>query len=183
MEPQGGTYPVRLRLPVDYSTEIGRIITRWALLESRLRDTTHTLVDCGPKIGRLAVLEPRAQDYITMIQDICKVLKITTTFDFKDTRKRIEEIKFYRDAIANGIWLKHEGTKLPVLRVVRGKYQLPGSGKSFKARIDPQSLVIDLPTMKQLRKGIEMMIVRVDRFRREVKAEIDARKQKGSQTQ
>ena len=127
--------------------------------------------------------DPRADEYITMIQDICRVLEISTTLDFKDTRKRLAEHKMYRDAIAHGIWVKHGGTNLPTLQVTRGSYQIPGSGRSFKARINPQSLVIDLPTMKNIQKAMEIMIVRLTRLRGEVYAEIAVKKQKDSQTQ
>ena len=60
------TYPVRRKLPVAYSTEIGRIITRWAWLEWELKRVAYTILEIGPKEGRLSVREPRAHDYLTM---------------------------------------------------------------------------------------------------------------------
>ena len=183
MEPQGGTYPVRLRLPVSYSTEIGRIITRWAILEWRLRETAYLLLDLDPKLGRLAVREPRVTDYVTMIEDICRVTDIPVTTNFKDTRKLLTEYKGYRDAIAHGIWLKHSETKAPTLQVIAGSYPVETGGGKVKARIHPQAVAMDLPTLKQIRKAIEIMVVRIERLRGQVQVTLDARRQKESATQ
>ena len=54
------TYPVRDKLPISHTTEIGRIITRWAFLEWLLRQIAYLLLDLNPKAGRLAVRDPRA---------------------------------------------------------------------------------------------------------------------------
>ena len=67
------TYPVRPNLPVAYSTEIGRIITRWARLEWELKRIAYTILQIGPKEGRLSVREPRAHEHLTMIEDLMRV--------------------------------------------------------------------------------------------------------------
>ena len=43
-EIQVGDYPVRRKLPVEYSTAIGRIITRFALMELLIRTLTYTVL-------------------------------------------------------------------------------------------------------------------------------------------
>ena len=138
------TYPVRYRLPVSYSTEIGRIITRWAFLEFRLKETAYMLLGVDPKVGRIAIREPRITDYIDMIQDLMHLKSITATADLKKLRKSLEKIQSFRDKLAHGIWMKHDTTKLPVLQVVKGSYISNPEGKKTKAKIDPLAAIVHL---------------------------------------
>ena len=115
-------YPARYRLPVSYSTEIGRIITRWAYLEAVLRTTAYLILRVGAKHGRVAVREPRVVDYVTMLQDLMHLESLKTRVDLKTLKKSLEEIEALRHKLAHGIWLKHPSTKLPVLQIVKGSY-------------------------------------------------------------
>lgn len=65
-----GIYLVRYRLPTKYSTAIGRMITRFAALESALRNLIYALLELDPKMGRVAVRNPRIEESFTMIRDL-----------------------------------------------------------------------------------------------------------------
>ena len=86
-------HKVRKRLPVAYSTEIGRIISHWAYLEWRLKNVTFALLDVGPKVGRLAIREPRASDYIGMFIDLMAVKGIEVSTDLKALKKLLAGLK------------------------------------------------------------------------------------------
>ena len=165
------THPIRFRLPTNYSTEIGRIIQRWAFLEWRMRSIAYLLLDLDPKRGRIAVREPRCTDYLIMIEDLIKLRSIK--FNTKDKRhknfkKKLVELQSFRNAIAHGVWLKHSATQKPVLQVVAGSYP-PSPGKeTVKARIEPQAVELDLENLKHIRTGIEAAITTMGRVKIEL---------------
>lgn len=149
------TYPARYRLPVAYSTEIGRIITRWAFLESRLRDAAHKLVKVHPKIGRVAVREPRVVDHVTMIEDLARLRDIQLPVNWKQFRKMLQNLESVRDKIAHGLWLKHDKHRVPVLQQTKGSYVPSPGGQSVKARIDPLGVAVRLSDLQAITKDIE----------------------------
>ncbi len=165
-------YPIRYRLPVSYSTEIGRIITRWAFLEYRLKETTYMLLDVDPKIGRIAIREPRTTGYIDMIQDLMALESLTTTVDLKKLRKTLEEIQIFRDKLAHGIWAKHDTTKLPVLQVTKVSYALKPGDQKTKARIEPLALLVRLTDLKASRRNIEHTTVTINKWKRDLSEQL-----------
>ena len=86
------TFPVIKRLPTNYYTHIGRVVSRWAYLEWKLRRIVYALLQVGPKHGRIAVREPRVVDCIVMIEDLMFLEKMKTQlerFIIYPNRKRI----------------------------------------------------------------------------------------------
>lgn len=144
--------PVRARLPVSYSTEIGRIIVRWALVEWHLKRLAYDILQISPKAGRVAVQEPRVEDYITMLQDLLALRKIRLDIDWKLLRKELGEIASFRNKLAHGIWVKHPGTKTPVLQETKGKHPNEPDATQRKARINPKALRVTLANLKDYRK-------------------------------
>jgi hypothetical protein len=165
-------YPVRYRLPISYSTEIGRIITRWAFLEYRLKETAYMLLDIDPKIGRIAVREPRTYEYVDMIQDLMSLRSLTTTVDLKKLRKTIEDIQSFRDKLAHGIWAKHDATNLPVLQITKGSYTLTPGEQKTKARIDPFALVVQFKDLRAARRNIERTTITINQWKRDLSAQL-----------
>ena len=174
------TYPVRRKLPVAYSTEIGRIITRWAWLEWELKRVAYTILEIGPKEGRLSVREPRAHDYLTMIQDLMRVRNMSISDDLKRDLKPVKQTLIHhgdlRNALAHGIWIKRDDTPLPVLQVVGGdlfkKIQFPQS--TPKAKIEPRALAMELPALHAMVNDIERLIQFVQALRREIETQLPA---------
>lgn len=168
MQPQINIYPVRKKLPVRYNTEIGRIITRWALAEFVLREVAYLLLGLGPKEGRIAVREPRVDDYLTMILDLMLIYKIKTSAKTTSLRNLLRECESIRDRLAHGIWLKHEGSKLPVIQEVKGKYPPAPGAKSVKARIAPRASVIPIETLIQCTRNIKHCIAQIYKLKHEI---------------
>lgn len=157
IEIQMGSYPVRRRLPVAYSTEIGRIITRFAFLQSQLRELTYKLLIVSRKQGRLAVREPRIDDHITMIEDLATLAGIDPKVDWKKLRKPCRELESFRNRLAHGIWLKHSSTKTPVLQDFSSAYTQGGPDTPKKPRIHPLAVPVKLGQLRQIAKSIEIL--------------------------
>lgn len=166
-------YPIRYRLPTQYSTDIGRIITRWAFLEYRLKETAYMVLGIGPKIGRISVREPRVTDYVVMLQDLMLLKSLKTSVDLKKLRRKLETVQAFRDKLAHGIWVKHATTNLPVLQVIKGSYLPPHRGAiKVKARIDPLAAKVHLQGLKAIVHDIETTTVTINQWKRDLAEQI-----------
>lgn len=173
-------YPVRHKLPAAYSTAIGRVITRWAWLEWELKRVAYAILEIGPKAGRLSVREPRAHEYLTMIQDLMQVRKLSISDKLKRHMKPVKDTLVQhgdlRNALAHGIWIKRDDTSLPVLRIVSGdlfrRVNLPSSLP--KAKIEPRALAIELRALRSMVDDIEGLIKFVQALRREIESQLAA---------
>ena len=153
--PEMGTYPVRRKLPVAYSTEIGRIITRFAFLETQLRNITYHLLDISPKQGRVAVRQFRVADQITIIEDLAKLAKIDLKVTWKNLKQPCKEAESYRDRLAHGVWLKHSETETPVLQDFSTAYVRNGAPR--KPKIYPLAVPVQLEHLKNITSNIEQL--------------------------
>ncbi len=165
------TYPIRARLPASYVMQIGRVITRWSLLELTLRQTAYALIQVDPKIGRLMVREPAAGAFVTMLADAMAVRGLTTTVDMKALRKGLVTLEDYRNKLAHGIWVKHSATAEPVLQETRDNSP-DQSGGYPKARINPRAVTISVETMKAWVTGIENATELIRQLGREIDAQL-----------
>lgn len=149
-------YKVRRRLPTAHCTQIGRIVTRWAFLEWQLKNVAYVLLNVGPKEGRLAVREPRATDYVTMLEDLIRVRGINVPFAFKKYKDFLEILVNHRDRLAHGIWLKHPGFNEPVLQLTKGKWNPDPQNPKRKTKriIEPEGALIRL---KELREFVPLI--------------------------
>lgn len=172
------TFPHWYRLPTNYSTNIGRVVTRYAFFEAQLRHAIYLLLDIDVKAGRVAVRNPRLDDAITMILDLMAVKSIKTSIDLKFLRKECKKIESFRDKISHGVWVKHSGTKLPVLQVTAGSYARTQGGESVKARITPQALAIGPDDFKSFLRAIDIALEHVGMLRQEIHQQIESSRKK-----
>ncbi|MGB8274368.1 MAG: hypothetical protein WCF16_03750 [Alphaproteobacteria bacterium] len=167
-----GVFRTRYRLPVEYSTEIGRLITRWAFLEWRMRELTYLVLRLSPKEGRVAVRDPRATGQLTMLEDLLDLRSLKTSISLKAFHTPFEKLQELRDAIGHGIWMNHPGSKVPVLQWLKGSYpELPG-GKSVKARIYPGSMRVSLNDLRLAINAIGQHIADLEKIRDEIEAQV-----------
>ena len=150
------TYPVRYRLPTKYSTAIGRMITRFAALEAALRNLIYALLELDPKMGRVAVRNPRIQESFTMIQDLMGLRSFTTTLDIKRLASDCKKLEQFRDKIAHGVWVRHSRSDLPILQVTAGTFPEKPGGKSIKGRIRPGAVNVTLESFRSHTRGVDI---------------------------
>jgi len=156
-EIQVGDYPVRRKLPVAYSTAIGRIITRFALMESLIRTLTYTVLGIGDVQGRVAIRQRRVADDLTTIQDLAKLAKIDLEVDWVDLKKAAKKVESYRDRLAHGVWLKHDATDLPVLQDFSAAYTR-GATAPQKPKLTPLAVPIRIDQLRNISANIEQLI-------------------------
>lgn len=149
------TVPVRYRLPVSYSTQIGRFITRWAYFEWLLKETSYSLLQIDPKIGRLAIKETGVVSYLTMLEDIARLKGIQVSIKWTKLRSILQEIESFRNKLVHGIWLQDPSTKTPVLQQVQGSYKAEPGKKPVKAKIKPLGVRVSLKQLKNAIAGID----------------------------
>lgn len=162
------TYPVIYRLPTQYSTAIGRHVTRFAALESALRNLIYALLELNPKMGRVAVRNPRIQESFTIIQDLMGLRSFTTTLDVKLLARECKKLEQFRDKIAHGVWVKHSKSDLPVLQVTAGTHPEKPGGKSIKGRIRPAALRVTLEDFSSYTRGVDFAFKAVTQLSREL---------------
>ena len=174
------TYPVRRKLPAAYSTEIGRIITRWAWLEWELKHVAYAILQVDQAEGRLSIREPRAHEYLTMIEDLMQVRGLSISAKLKPhvkpAKTALETLGNLRNALAHGIWIKRPETPLPVLQLPSGGLiKLPNLPKKLpKAKIEPRALVIELSGLRAAVHDIEEVTRFIRAMRDEVVAQVYA---------
>ena len=177
MEIVSGTFPLRYRLPVAYSTEIGRIITRWAFIEWQLEQITYRVVGVEQKIGRLTIREPRVDARITMIEDVMKLRKITVNTDFTKLSVGLVQLKNIRDAIAHGIWIKHPSIKLPVLQITKGKWSIAAMPNT-KRVVEPEGAPVTIEKLREIVGSLKGAALTVSKLETEIAAQLSASPQK-----
>ena len=162
--------PVRYRLPVSYSTEIGRIITRWSHLEWMFSETLYILVGTSPKIGRLAVREPRVEEYLTIMEKTARLQGITVSVNWKKLRTIAKKMESFRNRLAHGIWIKDPSSNWPALRQVKGAYAPKRGAQSVDARISPASMPVPFDELKNVVRAVD----RINQIALDIKSEVEA---------
>ncbi len=149
-------YKVHRRLPTAHSTQIGRIITRWAYLEWSLRNSIYALLDIGPPQGRIAIREQRAERYVDTVEDLLRIAKIDVDFEFKKYKDFLRILREHRNSLTHGIWLKHPDFNEPVLQITKGTWNPQPSNPKTKTKrvIKPEAALIRL---KELRKFVPLI--------------------------
>lgn len=163
---------VRYRLPVSYSTEIGRFITRWAHLEWTLSETLYMLMGLNPKLGRIAVREPSIDAHLTMMQSIANLRGIAVSVNWGKLKTIMKNMESFRNKIAHGIWLKDPSSKWPTIRLVKGTYIPKQGAKPVDARISPASLPVPFSELKNAVRGIDHANQMATAIKREVEAQV-----------
>jgi hypothetical protein len=112
------TDPIVTDLPEEYTQAIGRMVVEWAYLEHSLRMTVYRLLDLDPKRGRIAVRDPRPNEFVKMISELMELAEIASSDDlFSDLPAALQEAENRRNTIIHGIWvLDSESGLLKVIR-------------------------------------------------------------------
>ena len=163
-------HPVRYRLPVAYSTDIGRFITRWAYLEWLLKEVAYAMLTVDPKIGRLTIRETRVIDYLTMLEDVSALKRIKVSVDWKKLKNVLKDMETFRDKLAHGIWLQYDNTDVPVLRETSGKTVLKPGGVAVKSRILPRGRRVSKQSLKDAVRGLDHAVGLIIEIKKEVEA-------------
>lgn len=129
----------------------------------------YDLLELEPKLGRATVRSPRASDTFAMIQDLIALRGFKTDLNVKTLGKMCKELEEFRDKVAHGVWVRHEKSNAPILRVTAGTYPKTEGGESVKARIHPQAFRITLEVFRSHITGIDNAIRGVKQLAKELR--------------
>jgi hypothetical protein len=165
--------PVFDPLPQPYYEKIGLVLTKWGMLEWRLRETLYAILQISPKHGRLTIGNPRANEILDRILDISSLDKISINLDtLAKLRKLTNDMLEVRNDLAHGVWLKHPKSDEPVLQKITGQYSVPGSSEKIKARIDPQGKTILPSEMDMMARNIGKMTLAVETIKAQIEEQL-----------
>jgi hypothetical protein len=98
--------PAEYEIPAQFCREIGRIIVRWAYLENAVRRLTWDILQVDQKLGRVAIRDPRMDDYFDMILDIAHLKKVPIDqTKISSLITRSNETAKWRDLLCHGMWV------------------------------------------------------------------------------
>lgn len=103
------THPLIVEIDDEQALFVGKIITLWSYEEWLLRDTTYRAMHIGPKHGRLAVREPRAQEYPTLIKNLLLANNRVLTYQYRALSKAIERAADVRNMFGHSVWVRTRG--------------------------------------------------------------------------
>lgn len=146
--------PMKERLPVAYSTEIGRIITRWAQVEYWSRHIVYLLLGIPEEQGRIAVRSEKIGDMITLITDLTELNQIETGINWKNFKKDLIKSESFRNRLAHGVWATMDGVKTPILQD-QSTAHVESDVNLKKAKIYPIAVEVRLEQLKEISNQIE----------------------------
>jgi len=103
-------------------------------MESALRNALCEAIGIEREIGRIVFGTPRVEEFLTRIKQVAETREYDIKFDFKGVSREALKIEKFRDKVAHGVWVKHKRSKLPVLQVTSGNYQVPQRLRCIHAR-------------------------------------------------
>ena len=143
MGSSAGTYKLRKELPTQYYAAIGRVITRWSIIEYFLERLTWAALGVGEKQGRISVRNLVVGERITLIKNLLKMAGTSVKVDWAGLETELKEMAYMRNGLAHSLWIDHPGSAHPTLQS-RSGYVLglpPGS----RLKINPLS--VELPVV------------------------------------
>ena len=152
-----GYFKLRNRLPTQHYAAIGRIITRWAIIEYKLAHLAFIALDMTQEAGRLTLRSQRAQERALLIQDLLRLKKVSAGINWRELSKTLKEMGSFRDRLAHSVWVKHPGSDDPVLQDLSTAYihDLPAG---HRAKIEPIAVGIPLKNLNILSRNMDGLI-------------------------
>jgi hypothetical protein len=150
-------WPIAIDLPPALYLEIGRAITRYAVLEFHLREIVCTLLGIGPKEGRLTLRSNfSGPQLIELIRDLLPLKKITVPVNLSDFKKSVSQVCEERNQLAHGVWVRHPGTGDFGLQLTTGEWKPPA--QKAKRQLKPEAIPYGPKQCQALRERIDEVI-------------------------
>ena len=152
--------PAEYQIPASLSREVGRIIVRWAYLEHSIRRLGWRVLGIDQKLGRIAIRDPRLDDYIDMVADVAYLKRIQLDqAKLSNLKTKINEVAKWRDLLGHGIWIPKNGNWM--IQRTSGNYPKNFKAEHRKRRINPEGVNVDLEGLRTISDGIAILIEEV----------------------
>ena len=154
---------------------IGRLVVRYAYMESYMQGIVYMLADVDGRVGRLIVREARSTDRLDLILDLValKELKVPE-IDFKQLREAIEDAEDIRNLCAHGVWTFSDEHRAWAVQVARGKWgNVPKYDRARRnKRVYPQGQIVRQPHLDTYNKGLEAIIAKLRQLQSELETQL-----------
>lgn len=144
-------------VPVEYETEIGRIIVRWAHFEDLVQQILWRLLSLSPALGRIALREPRIQDRLAMICEITELHGGAASAQWRAFTRDAAKLAEHRNLLAHSVWIKDDAGNWFVERTA-GSYQPAARTPKVSRKAEPSAVEVTLPMLRSNTAGIETLI-------------------------
>ena len=149
--------PIAQGLPTNFAASVGRIIARWAYVEWLLSQAIYDMLGIGPKQGRISVRTPRAEDCITMIEELLQSHRLALSENFGPAKTILRNAENKRNTLAHSIWLKVPKTKEIRIQVTKGNWNLGPNGKVSK-KVIPEGIPVNAALLASYRNEVEIAV-------------------------
>jgi hypothetical protein len=123
----------------EHIEAIGSLITRWALIESLVRQCTWVALGVDQASGRIAVrVSPRVQENVVMIDDLMAMHGLASTIDRKKLAKNLTAFQSVRDLFAHSAWRFTPEGHFAIEQIGGGEWQPDPKLPPIKRRVLPQ---------------------------------------------
>lgn len=162
-----GSSDAVLDLPDDYAAEIGRIVTKFSILEHACSISNYLLLSIDREIGRISVRSPRASELVQLTSELLSAKGFAVATDLPKLISAIKGIQTDRDIFAHGLWTHNLNGHLCV-NITSGTWR--ASDESVKRRRRPTAVEISIAQMKEVQSDIISALNRVEILIRECSA-------------
>lgn len=145
-------FPVAREVPDKLLLKVGTIVAQWSYVEWLLRQIAYKLLGLDPKRGRVAIREPRAEQFITMFRQILQIGGIEEPKQFKELIPALRDSKKYRDILAHGIWGRDPDSSDYAIQYTGGNWQPDPTSPKISRKITPEGMIVDMPTLERISK-------------------------------
>ena len=164
--------PVNLDPPKELAYIAMRVIAHWAYIEFLLQMTAYELLDLDAKKGRVAVRDPRPDQYHSMYIELLGLSNIEIGPDsskfLKELSGNLRECRAARDLIAHGVWAKNPETGADVIRNISGKWHATQNSAAVNRRIIPEGEIVTAEILEHVRRCMHVLIESLQAFRAQV---------------
>ena len=140
-------------LPTIIAATVGRIIARWSLQEAMLQTILASAAGVHGKIGRVASLEPRIENFGEAVAELLALHGIPVRTNLNALASRLKKAKARRDLLAHGVWARHAESRRLGVQETRGSWK-PGLAKSKKPAFVPIDRAYLADTRRMIEEGI-----------------------------
>lgn len=138
-------------LPDEYTRGIGQVMAHWAYLEHLLQRISYRLLNLDPKRGRVAVRDPRSEQYISMYRELMELAGMKPPDEALDALfTGLQAGKPLRDLVAHGVWVRNNDGGYSVVRT-GGNWKPNPKAPKVSRKITPEGVVIDPAGLERLR--------------------------------
>ena len=143
-------FPVAREVPDELLTKVGTIVAQWSYVEWLLRQIAYKLLGLDPKRGRVAIREPRAEEFITMFRQILRIDGTDEPKQFNKLIPALRDSKKYRDILAHGIWGIDPDSGDYAIQYTGGNWRPDPESPKISRKITPEGMIVDVPTLEKI---------------------------------